>query len=324
MRRKPPAKELLRFSRKERTGILILLLLMIITGSLPHLLFRFQRIAVADTAGLFLDVQAFEAQLAAAGETGKEGTFPEKNVSPEKTVLFYFDPNTLPEAGWRQLGVSARTAVTIQRYLGKGGHFRQAADLQRIYGMPPAVCQRLMPYVKITQEETKKEDRQLHTDTARHFLRREYTYTYTKDSNTYHPKRPAGKIDINTADTLAWQTLPGIGPSFARRIVAFRDKLGGFYATEQVAECYGLPDSTFQKIQPFLQNGNSSLKKIDLNLTDEKSLASHPYIRYKLARLIVQYRSAHGGFRRVEELRNLPLVDEIIYRKIEHYIVITF
>lgn len=127
-------------------------------------------------------------------------------------------------------------------------------------------------------------------------------------------------LDINTADSALWEALPGIGPVLAGRIVRFRDKLGGFYAISQIGETYGLPDSTFNKIQPYLRLTKVSLKKLDLNRMDEKSLARHPYIRYKLARLIVLYRSNHGPFSRPEELLGIPLVNDSIYRKIEHYI----
>lgn len=127
-------------------------------------------------------------------------------------------------------------------------------------------------------------------------------------------------IDINKADAAAWESLKGIGPVLAARIIRFRDKLGGFYAISQIRETYGLPDSTFNKIQPYLRLNAVSLKKLDLNSADEQTLAQHPYIRYKLARLIVLYRSNNGPFSQPSDLLGIPLVDDSIYRKIEHYI----
>ncbi len=336
------AREYLRFSRKERFGIITLVILMIITSYIPDLVFYFQqRMPVTGRDDLKAAVLAFEAGLATTKK--KPAVF-----SPASAGLFYFDPNTLSAAGWQQLGVSERTAATIGKYLGSGGRFRKAADLGKIYGLPPALCSQLMPYVRIESKEgatgfSGRYDRPPGRHYSAHYSRgygdssrrysgfhsnnyrdssRRYAGNDTISFTRYRKKAPAAPIDINTADSAVWQSLPGIGPGYARRIIAFRNRLGGFYAVEQVAECYGLPDSTFQKIQPFLQIGNSSLKKLDLNLTDEKSLAAHPYIRYKLAHLIVQYRNSHAGFRAVSDLRNLPLVDEIIYRKIEHYIEI--
>jgi DNA uptake protein ComE-like DNA-binding protein len=128
------------------------------------------------------------------------------------------------------------------------------------------------------------------------------------------------RIEINKADSAAWESLRGIGPVLAARIVRFREKLGGFYAISQVRETYGLPDSTFNKIQPYLRLNAVSLKKLDLNTADEKTLGQHPYIRYKLARLIVLYRSNNGPFSQPSDLLGIPLVDDSIYRKIEHYI----
>lgn len=127
-------------------------------------------------------------------------------------------------------------------------------------------------------------------------------------------------IFINSADSTAWEALPGIGPTLAARLIRFREKLGGFYSIAQVAETYGLPDSTFQNIQASLRLDSGSLKKLNINQMDEKSLGQHPYIRYKLARLIVQYRSNHGPFSHAEDLYNIPLVNDSIYRKLEKYI----
>lgn len=134
------------------------------------------------------------------------------------------------------------------------------------------------------------------------------------------PKAPE-IIRINAADSAEWERLPYIGAGYAGRIVRFRERLGGFHSVIQVGETYGLPDSVFKKIQPYLQLGDESLRKIDINETDEKSLADHPYINTKLARAIIRYRSANGRFRQVSDLRALPLVNDSIYRKIEQYLI---
>nr|WP_236023373.1 helix-hairpin-helix domain-containing protein [Chitinophaga chungangae] len=161
---------------------------------------------------------------------------------------------------------------------------------------------------------------------------RQYTQRFQWDSSRYkktffyknneHFRKPIQEVDINAADSAQWERLPGIGPTLAKRIVGFRERLGGFYATAQVGEVYGLADSVFKKIQPFLRLGDVSLRKISLNDTDEKSLALHPYINTNMARVIVRYRSAHGPFRAVEALHGLALVDDSIYRKIEKYLTV--
>jgi DNA uptake protein ComE-like DNA-binding protein len=361
---KPFLREWLRFSHKEQTGIVILVVLMIITIYIPEMLFYFRREPDVPANDLAAAVRAFEATA----------------VAPVKHAFFYFNPNTITAQEWQQLGVSARTAESIEKYIAKGGRFRRAADLEKIYGLTPELCKTLQPWVRINDPVSSngygRWERDVGSNNREYgrgfsYKRRGYTgekqsgsggtwesrgvkdrwererrvyglwkanpekgsesaasLPYHRDSvRSYVPgvayrKKTGVVIDINAADSMLWQQLPGIGPGLARRIITFRGRLGGFYSAEQIGECYGLPDSVFQKIQPFLKIGDSSLKKMDLNLTDEKSLAAHPYIRYKLARLIVQYRSSHAGFREIKELRMLPLVDEIIYRKIEHYMEI--
>ncbi len=146
-------------------------------------------------------------------------------------------------------------------------------------------------------------------------------FSRDKGYTAYKRNMPGRVIDINQADSAAWESLPGIGPVLAGRIMRFRERLGGFYEMAQVGETWGLADSVFKKIQGMLVMGAVSLRKTDLNQTDEKSLAQHPYINTKLARLIVRYRSNHGPFRHPEELKGIALVNDSIYRKLEKYLV---
>jgi competence protein ComEA len=238
---------------------------------------------------------------------------PVVKAAPHIAALFPFDPNTLAEQGWIKLGVAPRNIKTIQHYLAKGGVFRKKEDLQRIYGLPLAMYTRLAPYIVISASVS------IPFQSDRSFSGpRSGPENDRSDWKAGLVKKKT--IDINEADSAAWESLNGIGPVLAARIVRFRDKLGGFYAISQIRETYGLPDSTFVKIQASLQLNKVSLKNLDINQLDEKSLAQHPYIRYKLARLIVLYRNNNGPFRQSEDLLGIPLVDDSIYRKLEPYI----
>jgi competence ComEA-like helix-hairpin-helix protein len=109
-------------------------------------------------------------------------------------------------------------------------------------------------------------------------------------------------IELNSTDTSELIRLPGIGNKLANRIIHFRDRLGGFYSVEQVAETYGVPDSTFKKIKPFLILGNKPLNRININEADATRLKEHPYIGWRAANSIVEYRRQHGPFQRVEDI----------------------
>lgn len=102
----------------------------------------------------------------------------------------------------------------------------------------------------------------------------------------------------------------------------FRDKLGGFYTISQLAETYGLPDSTFQKIKQYLKLDNHSIKKINLNTASVDELKAHPYIKYALANPIVAYRKEHGPFSKLEDIKKVMVVTEDVYQKIYPYLSI--
>jgi competence protein ComEA len=74
--------------------------------------------------------------------------------------------------------------------------------------------------------------------------------------------RPHTPVQINTADTSAFIALPGIGSKLALRIVSFREKLGGFNRVDQIGEVYGLRDSVFRTLIPLLRCDSSFVKKL--------------------------------------------------------------
>lgn len=129
-------------------------------------------------------------------------------------------------------------------------------------------------------------------------------------------------FDINTADTSAFIALPGIGNKLANRIISFREKLGGFYKIEQVAETYGLQDSVFQKIKSKLLATNPVLKQLDINTAGPDELKQHPYIRYILANAIVQYRTQHGNFNSVSDIKRIQIVTDEIFDKLAPYLTV--
>ena len=145
-------------------------------------------------------------------------------------------------------------------------------------------------------------------------------------TKTIHPttRTPmvVSPVDINTADTSALIALPGIGNKLAARIVNFRNKLGGFYSVEQVGETFGLPDSTFQKIKPYLKIADAAVKKIDINIASADELKIHPYIKWQIANAIVAYRKEHGVFSKIEEIKKIMIITEDDYKKISPYVTL--
>jgi competence protein ComEA len=286
------------FSKKERTGIWVLLSLVVLVSAASHLYEKHFTTAAPVQDSVWQHFFALKTETDSSvgafaimhPETGR----PYKKNNTVSSELFLFDPNTLPEEGWQTLGVQQKTIETIKKYINKGGRFSDANDLEKIWGLQYD-APRLKPYVRISSMPpvARKEFRQAEKQQL---------------------------VDINAADSLEWLSLPGIGPTFTKRILGFRKKLGGFYAVEQVAETYGLPDSVFQKIRSRLMVENKSLRKIDLNSATQETLKAHPYISYQIANVIIRYREQHGKFTSVQDISKIMIITDSMLHKISPYL----
>ncbi len=229
--------------------------------------------------------------------------FSSKDSSSSTFNLFYFDPNKLSEEEWKQLGLKEKTIKTIEKYISKGGKFKNPEDIKKIWGLSHGLAEKLIPYVKIKTDEKKPSDK------SKVIIEKKL-----KVENT--------SVDINLADTALLKALPGIGSALAKRIIAYRKKIGGFYSTNQISEVWGISDSVYQKIKPMLELGDSKIKVIEINNASIDELKSHPYIGYKLALAIINYRNQHGKYNSLEDIQKIPIIDEKSYNKIVHYLAI--
>lgn len=302
------------FTKKERRGTIVLLLLILFFVTLPFLYSLFIKSKPADASAFKNEIAALKIKQQDTARQFTQRNFDEDNyqnyyqpseknyVKTFKGELFYFDPNTATAADWQRLGLRDKTIATIQNYLSKGGKFYKPDDIGKIWGLHADEVQRLLPYVQIAAKENNYPPKNYETK------------TYEK------PERSYTAVDVNTADTSAFIALPGIGSKLAQRIINFRDKLGGFYKTEQVAETFGLPDSTFSKIKPRLVLSNATVKKFNINTATVDEMKTHPYIRYNIANAIVQYRSQHGNFISVADVKKIMMVTDDVFNKVAPYL----
>jgi competence protein ComEA len=304
----------LSFTRKERTGIIVLLIVIVGATALPFL-YPLLKGKQAMAAPAQDEMAALSLKEKDTGSYARTGYQRERNAYPayrnNRTAapsgeLFYFDPNTASAADWERLGLRNKTIATIQNYLAKGGHFYQPEDIGKIWGLHDDEVARLLPYVRIAASaKSEKYNRPMV------YEKREYVY-----------EKKIRTVDINHADTTAFIELPGIGSKLAGRMVAFRNKLGGFYSVNQIAETFGLADSVFQKIKDRLVLDGAGVTPLNINTATLEQLKQHPYIRYQLANAIVQYRGQHGPFAKAEDLKKIMLVTEETYSKVAPYLTV--
>lgn len=226
----------------------------------------------------------------------------EKMPAKHIKIPLYFTLN-INEADLQSLDVLAVPSFLARRwvkYLDNGGNFKRVGDVKKLYGMTEPLYADISKYLYVIKGEEKR---------SKPFLKKSITFR-------------CKTIDINKADSAQWESLYGIGPYLAKKIITFRESLCGFVSVEQVKETYGLRDSVFQSIKPCLTLENSLKPCISINYTNQEGLSIHPYVRYKLARAICLYRENNGMFQVIEDLKKLPMVSDSIYIKLLPYVTI--
>ncbi len=132
------------------------------------------------------------------------------------------------------------------------------------------------------------------------------------------PKKQAA-IDINTADSAAWVALNGIGPGFAKRIITYREKLGGFYQVDQLKEVYGLDSIWVKENKAILKVGAGVYRFLNINQVEWKDFR-HPYLPYGQSKVVLAYRKQHGPLKDFETLRQIQLLDQVAWRRLKPYL----
>ena len=304
---KEQLKDLFSMHTAERRGSLVMILILSLGSAWVVYEQWFHRPDTVDLGPLRAELESWAAE--------KRDT---ASVDTIELALFHFDPNTIGRAQWLALGLSDRQIDGLERYKSKGGRFRVKGDLGKMYSLRPEQVERLMPFILLPDS----------------FERRSYSDRpkYERDTTPRWPKkeylayeRPAlRKVEVNTADTLMLVDLPGIGPSFARGIVKYRDMLGGFHSLDQLAEVFVLkdkPDAVI-RLRDLLVVDTLMVHRIPINTCTVEELAAHPYARWKIAKPLIAYRTQHGAFKQIADIKGCALVDEEVLRKLAPYLTL--
>lgn len=295
-------KDYFTFSRKERTAVIILLLLIVSCMALPYF-YRVKQVPPVLNKALI----DFVAQSKTGANT--KGRLPEGAASLYNTAgtakvlqpsLFMFDPNTVSAEGWNRLGLPERTIRTILNYRTKGGRFRVPDDLRKIWGVSKEEADRLIPFVRIAALPA-------------------YYRSVDKYQVKKQPKGP-GIIDINTATREDWEALPGIGEVLAARIITYRERTGGFSDLSQLKKTYGISDSVFAVISQYLTAAPAAIPKLDLNTATVTELQMRTGIPDAVARSIVLYRKQYGPFLSVAGLKKIVFLTDSLYLQVARHV----
>ena len=306
---KPKIKDFFSFSKTERNGIIVLLGIIVILMFIPRLFPLFRSHEQQDFSKFEKEIIAFEKQQKKIErkdyhEYNKDDkdfdfTSTDHSVAESKLSPFNFNPNEMTDEQWRQLGLTERQIKTLDKYSAKGGKFFKKEDFKKMYCISESEYNVLEPYIQIPDKKTEAKSE-------------------TKPESKFE-KKNSRIVELNSADTSDLKTLKGIGPSYARRIVKYRTKLGGFINPEQLKEISGL-DTTYYKFADFIKVNRFLVEKININTCTFDQLKNHPYVGYNIAFSLMNYRKMHGKFKTVSDIKNSALVTETVYQKISPYL----
>jgi competence protein ComEA len=233
-------KEWFVFTKRDRIAATILLAATGLIILLPYFLPE-KKLEIHIDKDLQQELDAYRTDRSLANNTSVYNATSDTAVHDTiKKELFFFDPNTLSEEGFIKLGLPQKAVHTLINYRSKGGYFKTPGDISKIYGLSKTDADRLMPYVRIASNTKQKEETRYEQPVA------------TAATHQYK------KININTASVEEWKAFPGIGDVIANRIIKFKTSIGGFKSIDQVGKTYGLSDTTFQFIKPYLSLKDSS------------------------------------------------------------------
>lgn len=231
----------------------------------------------------------------------------EMNVLPEEELLpvtlFAFNPNTATAEDLHALGFSAGLTKRVVNYRKAGGQFKTKADLLKLYGMDSSFYEALFPFILLPDEPLR-------------------AATFVPNTIPTE-KRTEIKFDLNRADTTLLKSIYGIGSKLAKRIVTFRESLGGFIYPDQLFEIYGLDSTVVGRLTEasFIQP-DFYPRSLNLNEATEAQLETHPYISKRMAKAIVTYRFQHGRYQSIEDLGKIIQMDDAMLTKLKPYLTV--
>ncbi|MCL5247034.1 helix-hairpin-helix domain-containing protein [Cellulophaga sp. 20_2_10] len=214
-----------------------------------------------------------------------------KNQSIEKNTfkIYPYNPNYISDYKGYTLGMSTEEIDRLHNYRALNKYVNSTADFKEVTKVSDSLLDVLSPYFKFP----------------------DWTKKNKKKASVGFVKKPIisvayDVVDINTATAEELQGINGIGEKLSARIIKFRDRLGGFLANDQLLDVYGLsPEVVARLLERYKVISRPKVVLIDINSATAYEISKLIYIRYDLAKRMVEYRQENGGFTSFADLSNI-------------------
>jgi competence ComEA-like helix-hairpin-helix protein len=213
-----------------------------------------------------------------------------------KAPVSKFNPNNYSLSDWMNLGLSEKQSVVVLKFTSRGIYSEE--DLKRIFVIPDVLFELIRDSVV-------------------------YPERFQNSPNQESFKKQAKQIiliNLNTADTTEFMKIYGIGAFYAKQIIRYREKLGGFFKKEQLFEVWKMTTEAYDKIKDHVFISEKDVKRININSVTIEELKVHPYLKWNQANSIIKMRIQRNGFKNIEEIKESVLIDSETYEKLFPYL----
>ncbi len=289
--------------------ILVIMVILLLLANLFMPMIVMNRPQLLEDKGFQNEIQVFKQTQTEIGDSIRIQALQnsgrlDMELASQKIKPQTFDPNKLPEELWLEMGFSAKQVTSIKKYEAKGGKFYQKEDVKKLYCISEAEYQIIEPYIQIKSPYKTKPAR--------------------KKTPAKKKEKPSLIItEINTADAQEIETNLQLSSWLAKRMVKYRELLGGYQNSKQLMEVYGMKASKYETILNYVTIDTTLTTKIDVNKVEFKQLLRHPYFEYETTKTIINARKKAGGFSSLEDVKQNCMLPDSLFHKISPYIKIT-
>ena len=261
-------KSLFAFDTRQRRGIFILILLLVIV-----LAVRFY---------INIDHDETPLEYSINEEYQQKVDSIKRSRAAKRDTIYPFNPNYITDYRGYKLGLSLEELDRLSRFRESGKFINSPAEFQEVTQVSTQWLDSISPYFKFP------------------------AWVNNRNLNNYKTidaNKPSKPRDLNKATADQLKEVYGIGPALSKRIIEERSRLGGFVDMQQVRAIYGLTDSTTTRIkEKFYISKNSNVKLIALNQASKDELLSIPYFNDYLVNELIKQRTLRDGFNSWDEV----------------------
>jgi len=267
-----------KYTREQRSGIVVLILLMIFIQLSYYFYFSKLTLDVQSESDISKEWLSVQSEIDSLKEA----------KSVESLKIYPFNPNFISDYKGYALGMSVAEIDRLHEFR-KGNKFvNSAEEFKKVTKVSDELLAEISPYFKFPDWVKNRQKHEFHSG-------------YSKQSVGKDVKIIVK--DINSASQEELMKVYGIGPGLSERILKEREKLGAFVSMEQMKDVWGLSPEVIESLNKhFKVLVKPTIAKLDINNASVKEMTKLPFFRYYLAKEIVTYRSMNGAIKSKEDL----------------------